>query len=138
MRIPRLPSKASLLIPLSALLLALTACTSAAQEPPMPRSAGLHSWYENGTGGRYVMLVIQGSVKSLALGSRAGTVLTDANCAPDSQGLNHCHNIIRFRDGSQITIQNNHQMMRHRCLQPGETVRVSRLAGRWVTIQTSH
>lgn len=120
----------------AALLIFISACGASAQEPTIPHSAGIHSWFENGTGGHYVAPVIEGSTRALAVGSRIGTVLTDTNCTPDDRGLSHCHNGIGFDDGSQITIVDNHQMSRHRCLRPGERVRVSLLEGRWITLQT--
>jgi len=119
-----------------ALLIFVSACGASAQEPTIPHSAGIHSWFENGTGGHYVAPVIEGSIEALATGSRVGTVLTDTNCTPDSQGLSHCHNGIGFDDGSRITIVDNHQMSSHRCLRPGEHVRISLLEGRWITLQT--
>lgn len=138
MTIFRIPFKARCLPALAAagLLFAVGACGAGAQEPAIPSGAGIHSWYENGTGGRYVAPVIAGSTQVLAPGSHVGTVLTDTNCTPDARGLSHCHNSIAFDDGSQITVQDNHQMSRHRCLRPGEQVRVSLFKGRWVTLQT--
>ncbi len=118
------------------LLLAVGACGAGAQEPAIPPGAGIQSWYENGTGGRYVAPIIVGTTQSLAPGGQVGTVLTDTNCTPDAQGLSHCHNSIKFGDGSRITIMDNHQMSRHRCLRPGEQVRVSLFKGRWVRLQT--
>lgn len=120
----------------AALLLSVVACSGNAQKSGIPSGAGIQSWYENGTGGHYVAPVIAGSVQSLAAGSRVGTVLTDTNCTPDAQGLSHCHNSIEFSDGSRITITDNHQMSRHRCLRPGEFVRVKLLRKQWVTLQT--
>ena len=130
--------KANLLLPVmaAALLIFLGACGASAQEPAIPHSAGIHSWFENGTGGHYVAPVIEGSTQPLASGSRLATVLSDTNCTPDAQGLSHCHNGIGFDDGSQITIVDNHQMSRHRCLRPGERVRVSLLKSGWITLQT--
>lgn len=125
-----------LIVAAVALLLPVVACSGNVQEYGIPSGAGIQSWYENGTGGYYVAPVIAGSVQPLAAGSLVGTVLTDTNCTPDVQGLSHCHNIIEFNDGSHITIRDNHQMSRHRCLRPGEHVRVKLLKGHWVTLQT--
>ena len=118
------------------LLVTVVACSTNAREPAIPSGAGIHSWYENGTGGHYVAPVIEGSAQLLASGSRIGLVLTDTHCTPDAQGLSHCHNSIEFSDGSRITITDNHQMSRHRCLRPGERVRVMLFKGQWVTLQT--
>ena len=125
-----------LAITATALLATVVACSANAQEPAIPSGAGIHSWYENGTGGHYIAPVIAGSAQSLASGSRIGRVLTDTNCTPDAQGLSHCHNSIEFSDGSRITIMDNHQMSRHRCLRPGELVRVKLFGEQWVTLQT--
>lgn len=117
----------------AAALLALGAC---AKEPTIPPGAGIQSWYENGTGGRYVAPVITGSPSELGGGARSGTVLSDTDCTPDAQGLSHCHNGVAFDGGGEITIMDSHQMSRHRCLRPGERVRVHRLTGRWVVVET--
>lgn len=120
----------------AALLVTVSACGAGARGTAIPASVGIQSWYGNGTGGHYVAPVIDGSTKLLESGSRIGMVLTDTNCTPDAQGLSHCHNSIAFGDGSRITIQDNHQMSRHRCLRPGERVRVTLLKEKWVTLQT--
>lgn len=120
----------------TALLATVVACRASAQEPPIPSAAGIHFWYENGTAGHYIAPVIAGSAQTLASGSRIGLVLTDTHCTPDAQGLSHCHNSIEFSDGSGITIMGNHQMSRHRCLRPGDRVRVKLFRGQWVRLQT--
>ena len=138
MMVLKIRPRARHLLPVAAAALTILAvgCGTGAREPGIPHHAGIQSWYDNGAGGHYVAPVIAGSVQSLASGSRIGTVLTDTDCTPDAQGLSHCHNGIGFDDGSRITIQDNHQMSRHRCLRPGERVRVSLLEGQWVTLQT--
>lgn len=125
-----------LVITATALLATVVACSANAQEPAIPSVAGIHSWYKNGAGGHYIAPLIAGSAQSLASGSRIGRVLTDTNCTPDAQGLSHCHNNIEFSDGSRITIMDTHQMSRHRCLRPGERVRVKLFSEQWVTLQT--
>ncbi len=120
----------------AALLVSVTACNAGQAGSAIPAGAGIHSWFENGTGGHYVAPVIAGSTRSLASGNRIGLVLTDTHCTPDAAGLSHCHNSIQFNDGSRITIRDNHQMSRHRCLRPGERIRVTRLKEGWVTLQT--
>lgn len=132
----RLTVRHLLAITATSLLVTVVACSANAQEPAVPSGAGIQSWYENGTGGHYIAPVIAGSAQSLASGSRIGLVLTDTNCTPDARGLSHCHNSIEFSDGSRITIMDNHQMSRHRCLRPGERVRVKLFKGQWVTLQT--
>jgi len=117
-----------------AVVLALTACGQAGAEPAIPQGAGFSSWVQNGSGGRYVVPVVTGRAAALSA-PQLGTVQTDSNCTPDVQGLSHCHNIIALANGSQIEIVDNHQMSIHRCLRPGETVRVSPMHDRWVTVQ---
>lgn len=52
------------------------------------------------------------------------TVLTDEQCAPDSQGISHCLNALRLDNGEILTVRHNHRMHDVPCLQPGEMVRV--------------
>lgn len=106
-----------------------------ASEPAIPAGASLHTWFDNGTNGHYVLNVIEGHVPFMLKAGTVATVMTDSNCAPDAEGLNHCHNVIRFANGSEITVVNNHQMSAHRCLRPGETVRINLLAQGWITLQ---
>lgn len=121
------------LFALAGAALVLAACGA---QPSIPPGAGIQSWHENGAGGRYVVNVIAGSPAAVAAHGTIGTVLTDSDCAPDAEGLSHCHNMIALAGGATITIQDNHQMSRHRCLRPGETVRVAALGGRWIVLQT--
>jgi hypothetical protein len=114
----------------------LAACSSGPPEPAIPAEAGFSSWFDNGADGRYVLPVIGGALPAAVRDGMWGRVLTDSDCAPDAAGLNHCHNIIELSDGSRITVTNNHQMTRHRCLKPGETVRVGLLKDNWITVHT--
>ncbi len=132
----RFKARPILVVAATVLLATVAACGAKAQDPTIPSGAAIHSWYENGNGGHYIAPVIAGSTQSLASGSRIGRVLTDTNCTPDARGLSHCHNSIEFSDGSRITIRDNHQMRRHRCLRPGELVRVKFFKDQWVTLQT--
>lgn len=123
-----------LLAVLVAVAVLLAGCSRAGAEPALPSAAGIQSWYENGSGGRYVVPVISGHVSAVT-GPMRGQVLTDSDCTPDARGLSHCHNFIGLRNGARIQIQNNHQMSVHRCLRPGEMVMVEPLQGGWVTVQ---
>lgn len=123
-----------LLTTLVAVLIAVVGCSRAGAEPAVPHDAGIQSWYENGSGGRYVVPVISGRA-SYVTGATRGVVLTDSDCAPDARGLSHCHSIISLQNGARIQIQNNHRMSIHRCLQPGETVVVQPMHGSWVTVR---
>lgn len=117
-------------------LLIISACSSGVQEPGIPTGAGFSTWFQNGAQGRYVVPVVEGTLPAGVRHGMWGRVLTDSNCAPDAIGLNHCHNIIELNDGSRVAVVNNHQMIRHRCLKPGERVWVSLLKGRWITVLT--
>jgi hypothetical protein len=50
------------------------------------------------------------------------TVLSDANCAPDAEGVSHCLNRLRLDDGDEVTVRHNHKMTEVPCLSPGERV----------------
>jgi len=114
----------------------LAGCSAEAPDPGIPQGAGFTSWSANGAGGEYVLNVIDGRVPANGAATMSATVLTDANCAPDEQGTNHCHNIIEFDNGQRIEVVNNHKMMRHRCLRPGESVNVSAMGDNWIRLQT--
>ncbi|HUW28075.1 MAG TPA: hypothetical protein VMV97_05635 [Sulfuriferula sp.] len=105
-----------------------------AWEPVLPKGVqGPVSWNQNGKDGRYFVAVVQGTITE----PTTGVVKTDADCMPDSQGLNHCHNIIELKTGKVITIQNTHKMSEHRCLRPGEQVKLRPDgASSWAIVQT--
>lgn len=124
-----------LLTMLTAVLIVVAGCSRAGAEPALPAQAGIQNWHQNGAAGRYVVPVIRGDAGAVAASTR-GLVLTDSDCTPDAQGLSHCHNFIELENGDKIQIQNNHQMTVHRCLQPGEVVRVAPLHGKWIIVQT--
>ena len=122
---------------LAFLVVALVAsCGQAVSEPKIPKGADIQSWVDNGTAGKYVLNVVKGHVPATGKKGLLAQVLTDSNCAPDAANLNHCHNIIEFSNGDRIEVINNHRMARHRCLRPGETVRVNAMRGPWVRLQT--
>ena len=99
-------------------------------EPPIPSGVQFASWYDNGQGGRYVLQVIQGRIPKA--GWRvAGVVKSDTNCEPDAQGLSHCHNAIALSNGREITVVDTHQMMRNRCLKPGDRLTLTVVGPSW-------
>lgn len=55
----------------------------------------------------------------------SGTVLTDSECTPGSDGISRCRNEVRLADGSTIVVRHPHDMAQVPCLSPGEPVRVS-------------
>ena len=54
------------------------------------------------------------------------TVITDEDCAPDADGVSHCRNALRLRNGKTIEVRHPHRMRDVPCMTPGETVRVRR------------
>lgn len=52
------------------------------------------------------------------------TVLTDTNCAPDANGISHCHNELQFADGSKATIQHHHEISKVGCFTPGQVLKI--------------
>ena len=52
------------------------------------------------------------------------TVLTDEDCAPDTQGISHCLNKLELANGSRISVRHPHDMHQIPCLAPGEQVNV--------------
>lgn len=59
---------------------------------------------------------------ALPAGTLEARVLTDEDCAPDSQGISHCRNQVRLADGSTVVLRHPHDMTRVPCLVPGERV----------------
>lgn len=105
-----------------------------AWEPVLPKGVqGPVSWNQNGKDGRYFVAVVKGTITE----PTTGVVKTDADCMPDPQGLNHCHNIIELKTGKVITIQNTHKMSEHRCLRAGEQVKLQPDGSpSWAVVQT--
>lgn len=103
----------------------------ASAEPTIPAGAALTSWFNNGQGGQRLLQIYRGSAPPAGV-RIAGTVLTDTDCAPDAQGLSHCHNRIDLANGQEIEIINTHIMSRHPCLSPGQAVWVRRFNAHWV------
>jgi hypothetical protein len=54
-------------------------------------------------------------------GATSATVLSDANCDPDADGISHCLNDLDI-GGTVVTVQHHHAMSTVPCLSPGETV----------------
>lgn len=117
---------------LAAALFAAPAAYSA-EQPEIPAGEAISTWVENGENGRYLLQLREGGVPA---GETAitGTILSDTDCAPDADGINHCKNEIRLEDGSVLKGVNNHRMSVNRCLKPGETVKVSPLADGWAVV----
>jgi hypothetical protein len=56
-------------------------------------------------------------------GAHEAEVLSDRDCAPDSEGISHCLNELDLGT-NRITIRHHHRMGEVPCLRPGETVTV--------------
>lgn len=105
-------------------------------QPEIPSGYDLSSWYENGRGGKYLLQLMDGQLPPAGVRA-SGMVLSDTNCEPDAQGLNHCRNGIRLADGTVFNAIDNHMMSRFRCLQPGETVLLTTFKDGWVVALTT-
>jgi hypothetical protein len=104
-------------------------------QPAIPAGVNLASWYENGSGGEYLLQLAEGEAPPVGV-RMSGVVLSDTDCEPDAQGLSHCHNGIALANGSTIIVTDTHLMSRYRCLRPGETVDVTTFNGSWVVATT--
>lgn len=104
-----------------------------AAQPAFPPGAEISSWADNGANGRY-LLQIEDGVLPAEGETLTGEVISDTDCAPDAEDINHCRNEIRFADGAVLTGIDNHRMSVNRCLRPGETVAVSKLTEGWAVV----
>jgi hypothetical protein len=116
---------------LAAVLIMSYGQQAASAEPTIPPGVSLTSWFDNGKGGLHVLQIREGSAPPAGV-RLTGTVLTDTDCAPDAQGLNHCHNNIDLGNGRILAVINNHAMNRYPCLQPGQRLAITRLNANWV------
>jgi hypothetical protein len=66
-------------------------------------------------------------VGQIPAGATTATVLTDANCTPDADGVSHCLNDLQIGT-IVVTVQHHHQMANVPCLSPGEIVTLMTLA----------
>lgn len=104
-------------------------------QPDIPAGAGISSWIENGSGGKYTLQILEGTLPEAGK-SVTAKVLSDSNCAPDEEGINHCENVIKMPDGSKLVGIDNHRMSVNRCLRAGEKVTISMLTDGWATVLT--
>lgn len=90
---------------------------------PNPESFSPSSfdWQQNGENGEYVVKLIEGEVTE----SIEGKVLTDENCERDEAGLSRCNQKVLLANNVEIEFIMPHNMSKHRCLIPGETVKIS-------------
>ena len=59
----------------------------------------------------------------LPTGAARATVLTDANCQPDQEGVSHCLNELDFGT-ARVVVRHHHKMSDVPCLTPGEEVNI--------------
>lgn len=102
-----------------------------ADQPAIPRGASLAAWSENGAGGRHLLQLAETDVLPAAW-SAFGIVLSDTNCAPDSEGFSHCHNDIELASGNRLTVIDTHDMRRNPCLEPGQRLSLKKIAPYWL------
>ncbi|WP_176084606.1 hypothetical protein [Martelella sp. HB161492] len=115
--------------------LAAAPAAMSAEQPDIPAGQPITSWVENGQNGRYLLQREDGELPE-GTAEMTGVVLSDSNCAPDSDNINHCRNEIRLENGRVITGIDNHRMSVNRCLRQGETVTVSALNDAWFVVLT--
>ena len=116
---------------LSAVSVYSYAVQAANTQLPIPRGVPMKSWQENGSGGRYLLQVIQG--QALKAGKTVvGTVTSDTDCDVDAEGLSHCHNTIELSSGEKITVIDTHNMHINRCLGVGEKLSLTAVSGSWI------
>lgn len=77
-------------------------------------------WQHNGKGGEYIVKLIQGEIKE----ETKGEVLTDENCERDEEGISRCNQKVLLENGNEIEFIMPHNMRKHRCLAPGETIEI--------------
>lgn len=100
-------------------------------EPVIPAGVALTSWQDNGRDGDYLLELMPN--QTLPSNQQLlATVLTDTHCAPDAQGLSHCHHVLRLPNGMRITVIDTHRMTINRCLQPGNTLSLSAINEHWI------
>lgn len=76
----------------------------------------------NGKDGKYVVNLLNGDFTE----NVEGTILSDTDCEPDSEGVSRCLSYIRLSNQSLLEIATPHNMKNYRCFQINETVTVSR------------
>lgn len=81
-------------------------------------------WQHNGKKGEYIVKLIQGEIEEKI----QGEVLTDENCEKDEEGLSRCSQKVLLANNEEVEFIMPHNMMKHRCLTPGETVEISPFA----------
>ena len=119
---------------LATVLLLSSGQQAASAQPAIPPGVSLTSWFENGKGGQHVLQIAEGAAPLPGV-RLFGTVLTDTDCDPDAQGLNHCRNNIDLGSGRSLAVIHNHAMHNYPCLEPGQKLSITRLNGSWVVAQ---
>jgi hypothetical protein len=76
--------------------------------------------FQSETGGLLMANLERGQLPAEA--ARA-TVLTDANCQPDQDGVSHCLNELNL-GSARVVVRHHHKMSEVPCLTPGEEVNI--------------
>lgn len=105
--------------------------SAATAQPPIPRGVAMKSWQDNGQGGRYLLQLAQGTAPKAGK-PVIGTVTNDTDCEIDAEGLSHCHNTIKFANGSEIMVIDTHNMHRNRCLGAGDRISLTGMGSSWI------
>jgi hypothetical protein len=146
---PRRRSRAVLIgaasVALAALVIAVLFANSATTHPDPATPAVAQHFVDVSPGGSKAALrtvVIAGPGERLPFMSETGsvlmaslergqlpaeaaraTVLTDANCQPDQDGVSHCLNELDFGT-AKVVVRHHHRMSEVPCLTPGEQVNI--------------
>lgn len=93
------------------------------QAPGEPRTLVIGGMSDSlpGTSNEAGLLMANLRAGQLPEGATTATVLSDANCEPDADGVSHCLNDLQIGN-VVVTVQHHHQMASVPCLSPGETV----------------
>jgi hypothetical protein len=88
---------------------AVPAHDSAHQKPVSIRTLAVYTNAEPAPSAqpeRMRALLIKGELPAVAL---EATVVTDADCAPDADGVSHCRNRLKLPSGKTITVRHPHR-----------------------------
>jgi len=98
--------------------------------PPLVNEPEL-DWQQNGNNNENITQLLEGKLENT---SASGTVLSDANCEADEQGISRCHNEIELSDQQKITVINVHNMNNYACLGPGDSVSIEPYSEGWLKV----
>src|SRR5699024_10875773 len=88
---------------------------------PEALSPGSYAWQHNGKNGEDNVKLMQGESKETIQGEG----LTEENCEKDEEGLSRRSQKVLLANNKEIEFIMPHNMMKPRCLTPGETIEIS-------------